>query len=44
MVFIYDEDARRVELTDKALLFYRRYGDPVWPWDEAVAERLFDSE
>jgi hypothetical protein len=41
VVFIYDNDARRVELADKALLFYRRYGDPLWPWDQPDPEALF---
>jgi hypothetical protein len=32
-VLAYSPDARRLFLVDRAFLFYRRYGNPTWPWD-----------
>ena len=32
-VLSYSPDARRLFLVDRAFLFYRRYGNPIWPWD-----------
>jgi hypothetical protein len=31
-VLAYNQHARKVYVTDRALLFFRRYGSPRWPW------------
>ena len=30
--------SRRLNLADRELLFYRKYGDPSWPWDDSEDE------
>jgi hypothetical protein len=34
LVLSYNEKSRYVQLVDRELLFYRKYGNPVWPWME----------
>lgn len=34
LVFSYNADSRTVQLVDLNLLFFRRYGNPDWPWKE----------
>jgi hypothetical protein len=34
LVLSYNEKTRYLHLVDRELLFYRRYGNPVWPWNE----------
>lgn len=41
IVLTYSSDARRLYLADRGLLFFRRFGDPVWPWDQPDGEQLF---
>jgi hypothetical protein len=36
LVLSYNEKSRYVQLVDRELLFYRKYGNPVWPWMENV--------
>lgn len=38
LVLSYNEKSRYVQLVDRELLFYRRYGNPVWPWNEEENE------
>lgn len=33
-VLAYNRDSRRLYLADRSFLFYRKHGDPVWPWAE----------
>lgn len=35
LVVSYNEKSRYVQLVDRELLFYRKYGNPVWPWMES---------
>ena len=35
LVLSYNEKSRYVQLVDRELLFYRKYGNPVWPWMES---------
>lgn len=35
LVISYNEKSRYVQLVDRELLFYRKYGNPIWPWMEA---------
>jgi len=37
LVLSYNEKSRYVQLVDRELLFYRKYGSPVWPWMESDA-------
>lgn len=37
-VLAYESASRRVQLLDRSFLFFRKYGDPVWPWDEVGYE------
>ncbi len=37
-VLAYEAASRRVVLLDRAFLFFRRHGTPVWPWDESDYE------
>ena len=41
LVLTYSRDARRVYLADRGLLFFRRFGSPIWPWDQSEGEPLF---
>jgi hypothetical protein len=34
LVFSYNSDSRKIQLVDLNLLFFRRYGNPDWPWKE----------
>lgn len=34
LVLTYSKPARRVFLADRAFLFFRKYAQPKWPWDE----------
>lgn len=34
LVLSYNEKSRYVQLVDRELLFYRKYGKPIWPWME----------
>jgi hypothetical protein len=34
LVLSYNPKSRLVQLVDRELLFYRKYGHPVWPWSE----------
>jgi hypothetical protein len=34
IVLTYSNHAQRVSLVDRSFLFFRRYGDPRWPWSE----------
>jgi hypothetical protein len=34
LVLTYDRDRRRLFLADRSFLFFRKYGNPSWPWDE----------
>jgi len=34
LVFSYNPNLKKVQLVDRELLFYRRYGNPSWPWKE----------
>jgi hypothetical protein len=38
LVISYNEKSRYVQLVDRELLFYRRYGKPNWPWYEEAAD------
>ncbi|WP_040168227.1 hypothetical protein [Microbacterium gorillae] len=33
-VLTYHRAGKRVQLVDRSFLFYRRYGNPTWPWDD----------
>ncbi len=41
LVLSYNPKSRLVQLVDRELLFYRKYGNPVWPWsnDDKQAKR-----
>jgi hypothetical protein len=41
VVLTYSADARHVYLADRALLFYRRFGNPTWPWEQPEPDELF---
>ncbi|MDQ3816137.1 MAG: ATP-binding protein [Acidobacteriota bacterium] len=34
LIFSYNPTSRLLQLVDRELLFYRKYGEPVWPWQE----------
>lgn len=34
IVLSYNENTQKVQLVDREFLFYRRYGDPRWPWQD----------
>jgi hypothetical protein len=34
IVLAYSRSRRRLYLADRAFLFFRKYGEPSWPWDE----------
>ena len=38
LVFSYNSTSRKLQLADRELLFYRKYGNPVWPWQETEGE------
>lgn len=38
LVISYNHNSRKVQLVDRELLFYRKYGSPIWPWQEANDE------
>lgn len=38
LVLSYNEKSRYVQLVDRELLFYRKYGNPMWPWMEDLGE------
>jgi hypothetical protein len=40
LVLSYNTKSRHVVLIDRELLFYRKYGNPVWPWSGSVQENL----
>lgn len=33
-LFYYNETTREVRIVDREFLFYRKYGNPIWPWEE----------
>ncbi|ODG98025.1 hypothetical protein A4S05_00995 [Nostoc sp. KVJ20] len=35
LIFSYNPDSRKVQLVDRELLFYRKYGNPNWSWEES---------
>lgn len=39
LVVSYNEKSRYLQLVDRELLFYRKYGNPIWPWMEDAAEQ-----
>jgi hypothetical protein len=44
----YNQNNRFIQLVDRELLFFRRYGNPIWPWmpggdDELVASEVLDA-
>lgn len=41
-VLTYVEYSRRLFVIDTAFLFFRRYGSPVWPWDDQDFEIMND--
>ena len=34
LVLSYNEKTRELQLVDRELLFYRKYGQPTWPWTD----------
>jgi hypothetical protein len=34
LVLSYNEKTRQMQLVDRELLFYRKYGNPSWPWND----------
>lgn len=38
LVLIYSKSARKLKLADNAFLFFRRHGDPTWPWQDAAPD------
>ncbi|MEA5580711.1 hypothetical protein VB620_05065 [Nodularia harveyana UHCC-0300] len=38
LILSYNRDSRTVQLVDRELLFYRKYGHPIWSWQEADEE------
>jgi hypothetical protein len=34
VVLTYAQDTRVVSVADRSLLFFRKYGNPTWPWDD----------
>lgn len=34
LILSYNPDSRKVQLVDRELLFYRKYGNPIWLWEE----------
>lgn len=34
VVLTYSRDSRRIFVVDRSFLFYRKYGDPHWPWND----------
>jgi hypothetical protein len=36
LILSYNPKSRLVQLVDRELLFYRKYGNPVWPWSGDV--------
>jgi hypothetical protein len=34
IVLTYNRDRRRLFLADRSFLFYRKYGQPTWPWEK----------
>jgi hypothetical protein len=34
-VFSYNTHSRRIYLMDQSLIFFRKYGNPVWPWQSS---------
>ena len=36
LVFSYNDKTRELQLVDRELLFYRKYGQPTWPWADDV--------
>lgn len=46
-VLAYETASRRVVLLDRAFLFFRRHGNPIWPWNESgyeITNDLADTE
>lgn len=35
MIATYNNNLRRLTLADRELLFYRKYGNPSWPWERS---------
>ncbi len=35
LILSYNPDSRKIQLVDRELLFYRKYGKPNWLWEEA---------
>ncbi len=47
VVLTYSRDSRRIFVVDRSFLFYRKYGDPNWPWDDeslGMTNDLADTE
>jgi hypothetical protein len=38
LVLSYNDKTREMQLVDRELLFYRKYGSPTWPWSEEEDE------
>jgi len=38
LVLSYNDQTRELQLVDRELLFYRKYGAPVWPWSDEADE------
>ena len=34
LIISYNRDSRKIQLIDRELLFYRKYGNPTWPWEK----------
>lgn len=34
LILSYNPDSRKIQLVDRELLFYRKYGNPKWSWEE----------
>jgi hypothetical protein len=34
LILSYNRDSRKIQLVDRELLFYRKYGNPSWSWQE----------
>jgi hypothetical protein len=44
LVLSYNPKSRLVQLIDRELLFYRKYGNPVWPWSGEPAQNMGHTE
>ncbi|MEH2297718.1 MAG: hypothetical protein V7K88_01250 [Nostoc sp.] len=44
LIISYNRESRKVQLVDRELLFYRKYGKPTWPCEESNSTDQFSQQ